>query len=200
MSILCEPGDVFLTRGSSFISKAIRFFTRSKGEKRTKVNHVGLVVQRGEVKTAIVVEALYKVMRHKFWLQYGPPRKDLVAVYRATNLTVEQIKDIVAEAEKQVGKKYGFRMIAAHFKDWLLGRMVGWLFGWQFSDVYLLRRFISGNKYPICSWVVADAFAEVGKDFGVEVGMATPDDIWDFIQDNPDKYKEIHPLKLLSQE
>ncbi|MBA7517704.1 hypothetical protein ES705_09758 [subsurface metagenome] len=200
MNILLEAGDIFLTRGSSFISRAIRFFTRSIGEKRTKVNHVGLVVQRGKFKTAIAVEALCKVMCHKLWTQYGPPRKDCVAVYRATNLTAEQVKDIVVEAEKQVGKKYGFLMIAAHFKDWLLGRMVGWLFGWQFSDVYLLRRFISGNKYPICSWVVADAFAEVGKDFGVKVGMATPDDIWDFIQNNPDKYKEIHPLKLLSQE
>ncbi|MCD6579259.1 hypothetical protein J7L48_07265 [bacterium] len=161
---------------------------------------MGLVVKKGDFKAAIVVEALCKVMRHKFWFQYGSPKKDLVAVYRATNLTVEQIKDIVAETEKQVGKKYDFRMIAAHFKDWLLGRMVGWLFGWQFSDVYLLRRLIPGNKYPICSWVVADAFAEVGKDFGVKVGVATPDDIWDFVVKNTNKYKEIHPLKLLSQE
>jgi len=137
-------------------------------------------------------------MRHRFWLQYGPPKKDLVAVYRATNLTAEQVKNIVTEAEKHVGKKYGTCMIVAHFIDWLLGRMIGWLFGWQFSDIYLFRRLIPGNKYPICSWVVADAFAEMGKDFGVEVGMATPDDIWDFVVKNTNKYKEIHPLKLLS--
>jgi len=75
MNILLESGDIFLTRGCGFISKAIRFFTRSIGEKRTKVNHVGLVVQRGEVKTVIVVEALCKgVMRHTLWSQYGPPR------------------------------------------------------------------------------------------------------------------------------
>ena len=188
MGILLEPGDIFLTRGYGLISKAIRFFTRSIGEKRTKVNHVGLVVQRGDMKTAIVVEALYKVMRHKLWSQYGSPKKDCVAVYRATNLTAEQVKDIVAEAEKQVGKKYGYCMIVAHLKDWL------------FLGIYLFRRLIPGNKYPICSWVVADAFAKVGKDFGVEVGMATPDDIWDFIEKNTEKYKEIHPLKLLSQE
>ena len=186
MGILLEPGDIFLTRGCSLISKAIRFFTRSIGEKRTKVNHVGLVVQRGKFKTAIVVEALYKVMRHKLWSQYGSPRKDCVAVYRATNLTEEQIKAVVAEAEKQVGKKYGFLMVVAHLKDWI------------FLGIYFFRRLIPGNKYPICSWVVADAFAEASKDFGVEVGMATPDDIWDFIVKNPDKYKEIHPLKLLS--
>ena len=200
MDILLEPGDIFLTRGCSFISRAIRFFTRSKGEKPTKVNHVGIVVQRGDMKTSIVVEAQSKVVRHKLWSRYGPPKKDLVAVYRANNLTMEQFKDIVAEAEKQVGKKYGFLMIAAHLKDWLIGRILGWLLGWQFSEVYLSRRLIPGSKYPICSWVVADAFAKVGKDFGVEVGMATPDDIWDFVVKKTDKYKEIHPLKLLSQE
>jgi len=188
MGTLLEPGDIFLTRGCGFISKAIRFITRSIGEKRTKVNHVGIVVQRGDIKTAIVVEAQSKVVRHKLWSRYGPPKKDLVAVYRATNLAAEQVRDIVAEAEKQVGKKYGYCMIAAHLKDWL------------FLGIYFFRRLIPGNKYPICSWVVADAFAKVGKDFGVDVGMATPDDIWDFIEKNSDKYKEIYPLKLLGQE
>lgn len=188
MGILLESGDIFLTRGCGFFSWAIRFVTRSIGEKRTKVNHVGIVVQRGDIKTAIVVEAQSKVVRHKLWSRYGPPKKDLVAVYRATNLAAEQVRDIVAEAEKQVGKKYGFLMIAAHLKDCL------------FLGIYFFRRMIPGNKYPICSWVVADAFAKVGKDFGVEVGMATPDDIWDFIEKNSDKYKEIYPLKLLGQE
>ena len=69
MGILLEPGDIFLTRSCSLISKAIRFFTRSIGEKRTKVNHVGIVVQRGDIKTAIGVEALSKVVRHTLWSQ-----------------------------------------------------------------------------------------------------------------------------------
>ena len=188
MSIVFESGDVFLTRGNSFISKVIRFFTRSIGEKRTKVNHVGLVVQSGSIKTAIVVEALSKVKRHTLWSQYGQPKKDSVAVYHATNLTPEQVEAIVAEAEKHVGKKYGYQMIVAHFLDWLL------------LGAYLFRRMVPGNKYPICSWVVADAFAKAGKDFGIKVGMATPDDIWDFIEENPDKYTEIYPLKPLQQE
>jgi len=68
MNIFLEPGDIFLTRGCDLISRAIRFFTKSIGEKRTKVNHVGLVVQRGNIKTAIVVEAQSKVVRHKLWL------------------------------------------------------------------------------------------------------------------------------------
>ena len=35
MGIALEPGDIFLTRGYSFFSWAIRFVTRSIGEKRT---------------------------------------------------------------------------------------------------------------------------------------------------------------------
>ena len=188
MSVTLEPGDVFLTRGHSIISWAIRFFTRAAGEKRTKVNHVGVVVEAGDIKTAIVVEALSRVKRHKLWSQYGPPRKDGVAVYRATNLTPEEIQRIVATAERQVGKKYGYLKIAAHFMDWLL------------QGVYLFRRLVPDGKYPICSWLVAHAFSKAGKHFGVEPGAATPDDIMDFIERNPDRYTEIRPLAPLREE
>ena len=78
-------------------------------------------------------------------------------------------------------------MVIAHFLDWLL------------LGAYFFRRLVPGGKYPVCSWVVADAFAAAGKNFGVEVGMATPDDIWDFIHDDKRHgiYAEIHPLEVL---
>ena len=182
MSVTLEPGDVFLTRGYSFISRVIRFFTRDAGEKRTRVNHVGVVVEAGEITTAIVVEALSLVKRHRLWAQYGPPRKDGVAVYRVTNLTPDEIEIIVTTAERQVGKKYGYLKIVAHFLDWLL------------QGAYVFRRLVPDGKYPICSWLVAHAFSEAGKHFDVEPGAATPDDIWDFIVENPDKYTQVHPL------
>jgi hypothetical protein len=186
MSVVLEPGDVFLTHGKGFISRAIRFFTRGIGEKRTKVNHVGLIVQSGDLQNAIVVEALTRVKRHRLWSQYGPPKKDSVAVYRASNLTQDEVDKIVAEAESQVGKQYGYLKIVAHFMDWLL------------LGAYLFRRIVPDGKYPICSWLVAHSFSKAGKHFGVNPGAATPDDIWDFIEYNPDKYEEIHPLKLLA--
>ena len=105
---LFRRGDIFLTRGNAFISKAIRFFTRGIGEKRTRVNHVGLVVRDGDGKSVVVVEALSRVKRHRLRDQYGPPRTDAVAVYRAANLTSEEASAIVATAERQVGKKYGY--------------------------------------------------------------------------------------------
>ena len=66
------PADVFLTRGHSFLSRAIRFFTRGLGESRTKVNHVGVVVTKGSLETAEVVEAVSRVKRHRLWNAYGP--------------------------------------------------------------------------------------------------------------------------------
>ena len=186
MEVMLKQGDVFLTRGKSFISRAIRFFTKGIGEKRTKVNHVGLVVKEGDLRTAVVVEALSKVTEHRLWDQYGPPKKDSVVVYRANNLTPDDVETIVATAQRQVGKKYGYLMIVAHFLDWLL------------LGAYVFRRLVPGSKYPICSWVVAHSFGKANKHFGVEPGAAAPDDIWDFIvEKHPELYEEIHPLKPL---
>jgi len=186
MSVMVNPGDVFMSRGKGFMRRAIRLFTRGFGESRTKVNHVGLVVEGGDLRAAIIVEAVSRVKRHGLWPAYGPPGEDSVAIYRATNLSQDEINAIVARAESHVGKKYGYVMIVAHFLDWLL------------LGVYVFRRVVPGSRYPICSWVVADAFGKTGKDFGVEVGMATPDDIWDFATTQPSKYEQVHPLNPLA--
>ena len=181
--IRLEPADVFLTRGHGFISCAIRFFTRGIGEKRTKVNHVGIVVEAGTPETAVVIEALSRVNRHRLWNRYGPPSKDFVAIHRATNLSPEEKAVIVAAAEKYRGQEYGKLMIVAHLLDWML------------LGAYFFRRLVPGDKYPICSWVVAESFGKAGKHFGVEAGEASPDDIHDFITEKrPDLYETIHPL------
>jgi hypothetical protein len=165
----------------------IRFFTRSIGESRTKVNHVGIVVEGGSLKTAVVVEALVKVRRHRLWEEYGPPSRDEVAVYRAKHLTDEEIDTIVSAANAYVGRKYGFWMLAAHLADWML------------LGSFAFRRVLGKDKYPICSWLVAHSFAKAGKHFGTHPGAATPDDIWDFIVvDHPELYDVIHPLKPLA--
>lgn len=183
MAVKAEAGDVFLTRGHSWLSKAIRFCTQAIGEPRTKVNHVGVVVEGGDLESCVVVEALRKVWKHRLWKRYGPPKKDSVAIYRPVNLTQDEIAQVVASANKQVGKTYGYFKILAHLLDWLL------------LGVYVFRRIARNGEYPICSWLVAHAFAKAGKDFGVAAGMADPDHIWDFIQENPKKYEQIHPLE-----
>ena len=186
-SVNLKPGDVFLTRGNSFLAKAIRFFSRSIGEKRTQVNHVGIVVKQGTLESCFVVEALTMVRYHRLWKQYGPPSTSSVAIYRPVNLTEEELNIIVDEALEQVNKRYGYFKILAHLLDWFL------------LGAYVFRRFFKNNKYPICSWLVAHAYSKAGKHFGVDPGAAQPDDIWDFIHDNQDKYVVIHPLRSIWQ-
>ena len=184
-ALMLEPGDVFATRGRSVVSRLIRFFTRSFGEKRTRVNHVGLVVVGGLLQDVVVVEALSRVRRHKLLSRYGKGGTSEVAVFRPLNLDEDQKRMLVAKAESYVGRKYGWGKVVAHFADWLL------------LGAYVFRRFTQGDEYPICSWLVAHAFKAVGKHFGKPAGAASPDDIWDFMTTHPDKYREVVPLGLL---
>lgn len=171
-----KAGDIFLTRGTGLISKLIRIFSTTGGEDRTQVNHVGIMINGTEA-----VEALATVQRHSLFEQYGGTSHE-VAIFRPINLTDEEIGLIVERAKNYVGKRYGYIKIAAHFGDWLLGGR------------YFFRRIASMDDYPICSWLVASSFAAAGKNFGCEVGQAEPDDIWDFVTTNKDKYEEIRSL------
>ncbi len=186
-NIVLLPGDVFLTYGAGFFSKLIRFFTRTIGESRTQVNHSGIVVAEGDLESCEVVETLLRVRKHRLWNRYGPFSHDKVAIYRPINLTPEEMDTIVVQAVKQVGKRYGIHTVIGHLLDWLL------------LGAYVFRRILQSKNYPICSWLVAYAFARAGKNFNVEPGAAQPDDIWDFIQKNPDKYQQIHPLEQIWQ-
>lgn len=179
-----QAGDVFLTRGSGLVSRLIRFFTRSFGEPRTRANHVGVVVRGGPFGEAVVVEALRTVKRRRLVKGYAGTRNH-VAVFRPINLTDDERRVIVHAAQAYVGRKYGYLKILTHSLDWLL------------QGAYVFRRLTDSDNYPICSWVVAHAFAKAGKDFGVEPGAASPDDIWDFCVEETDKYQQVRELRPL---
>jgi hypothetical protein len=59
---------------------------------------------------------------------------------------------------------------------------------------YFFRRLTNNGNYPICSWLVAHSYSKAGKYFGCEPGAAEPDDIWDFVKSNTEKYKEIYHI------
>lgn len=177
-----EAGDIFLTRGNAFVSRAIRWFTRRVGEDRTKVNHVGIIVEPGTELDAIAVEALTTVREHSLG-RYARKAKTSVAVFRPVGLSGPEIETIVAQARIHVGRKYGYRKVAAHLADWVL------------QGAYVFRRLTRDGNYPICSWIVAYAFHAVGKNFGVEPGAANPDDIWDFVDRHPEHYLQVRALR-----
>jgi hypothetical protein len=177
-----KSGDIVLTQGTGLISKLIRKFTRDKYESITKVNHVGIVVEGGDDKDVVIVEALTGVKKHTMWSQYALTG-DKVAIYRSLDLSEKERNAIVNKAEMYVGRQYGYFKIVAHLFDWALGGR------------YVFRRIAAMDNYPICSWVVAQSYATVGKNFGVEAGAASPDDIWDHIQKNKSKYKCVRALR-----
>ena len=162
------PGDIVLTRGSGFISRAIRVLTRQRGETATQVNHVGIVVAGASyLHQAMLVEALLRVKCHSVWNGYGNGKSQL-AVFRPVTLTDMERRSIVAAARAYIGRDYGSLKLLLHLADWCLGGR------------YVFRRIGQLDEFPICSYLVARAYRVVGKDFGVPDRAASPDDIWDF--------------------
>jgi hypothetical protein len=175
------PGDIVLTRGSNFIAKAILFFQRTKKESPSIVNHSGV-----SIIGLMIVEALSRVMFHDLVKQYGGT-KESVVIFRRKDLTVSQRQSIADLSMTYVGKDYGYLKIAAHMGDWLLG------------GKYFFRKMAGMDKYPICSWVVSHAyFKAVGVRFlGLDPNYVEPDDIWDEVTKNYDKWECILPLQYL---
>jgi len=178
-SIELKPADVLVTRGTGSLAKAIRFFTRGLGEKRTMVNHVGVIVEGGALDEAWVTEALWKVVKRRLVEGYGAEGSSEVGIFRPTNLTEREIQTIVEAANSYVGRKYGVLKLVTHLADWVL------------QGAYVFRRLTNDDRYPICSWLVACSFAKAGKNFGVAPGAAQPDDIWDFCTTENEKYTKV---------
>lgn len=170
------PCDVFVTRGTSFLAKGIRWATRDKRERPTQVNHVGAIVEAGPWQDVRCIEALERVEHHSFADKYFQSGH-WAAVYRPTNLTDEQQGAILAYLHDHVGNQYGYGKIGMH----LLRKLTGW-------DFWLKRQ---TDRWPICSYLVAKAWKQAGLDFGCDERLATPDDIHDFMIANPEKYQFV---------
>jgi hypothetical protein len=185
-----QAGDIFVTRGHTVLGRLIRFFSRSVGEDKSRVNHTGIIVD-GAADDPIIVEALHTVKRYGIYSKYSGTSDD-IAIFRPLNLTNEERAAIIQKAESYVGLKYGYLKIGAHFGDWVLNRITR-------KELHFFRRAMKMDRYPICSWVVAKSYEAGGKTFGVKPGDATPDDIWDFCLENPDKFQFLRELTTLNK-
>jgi hypothetical protein len=170
------PCDVFVTRGPSLLAKGIRWATRDDRERPTQVNHVGAIVEAGPWQSVNCIEALERVEHHGFAEKYFQSGH-WAAVYRPLNISDDAQGKILAYLHNQRGRKYGYGKIALH----LLRKLTGW-------DFWLSHQ---TERYPICSYLVANAWKQAGLDFGCDERLATPDDIHDFMLTNPDKYQFI---------
>jgi hypothetical protein len=172
------PGDIVLTRSKSLIGSAIRYFEARPGDPAW-ANHVGIIVTAGTDFTAVLVEALWKVRRGPLWDLYGPPagpadKRPEIQVYRLCEPLPDHRQAAAAHAETFVGRRYGVHKIAAHAADWWLTRKLG-------AEVFAFRRLLRMDRYPICSYLVADAWAQGGVSFEVPPGSADPDHVHDYL-------------------
>jgi hypothetical protein len=189
------PGDIVLTTGGGWISKLIRKFTRTKGEGKTRYNHVGIVVKPGTIDTAIIVEALHRVRRHTIASNYGKPGAGWVAVWGPPKIWTERtVAKVVKDAESYTGKKYGYLKIGLHALDYYLGKILR-------KEVFLFRRIGFMDRYPICSWLVAHAYDTIGYRFqGKHPDVVQPDDIGDHVRHPQTGWYVVRPLAPVKSE
>ena len=172
------PGDIVLVRSETRFGWLIRQFTRTFGEKRSKVNHAAIMVNASDV-----IEVGQRTIKRNLQRHYAGTA-NAIAVYRWKGLTVNQRITIAEKAMSYLGAEYGWWKIVAHGID----RMIG--------GPYLFRRLARQDRYPICSWMVAWSYAAIGKDFGVSAKAADPDHIWDYCVEGETKgqFLEIFAL------
>ena len=167
------PCDIYLCRTPYTLSKIIRFCTRHIGEGRSQFSHCGIITAGGT--NPIITEALTHVRTHPLSESIADPAIEY-AIYRPLDLLPEEKSAIVTKALSYDGRDYGYFKLVLHLLDF------------AFDGIYLFRRIGRMDKYPICSYVVACAYASVKKYFGVAPQAASPDDIGDFVQSHPTKY------------
>ncbi|MCK5316340.1 MAG: hypothetical protein KAJ55_00420 [Anaerolineales bacterium] len=173
-----QPLDLFFTRNPTWLSRAIRWAEREKGEAKSEASHVGGIVTEGPIEYVLCIEALRKVKRHSLYKRYKG--KGQMTIYRPLNIPWIDRQDILDGVSSQVGDKYGYLKIGTN----LLVKLTGWK---KWADLNVLDRF------PICSYLYSIWFEKSGYRFGIDGKRATPDDMLDFCQANPDKWECVKP-------
>jgi len=183
MSAPYQPLDLFFTRSGSWLSRGILWATRDDGEPKTEASHVGGIVTAGYLNRVVCVEALRRVERHRLWGKYGGSGQ-WMTIYRPLNIRDIDQDRIREDVEGHVGDRYGYAKIGLH----LLRKLTGdpsWL------------RFSLLDDFPICSYLWATAFERWGYDFGIKGRRATPDDMLDYCQAHPKRWKCVRPWATL---
>lgn len=172
--MILAPGDVVLTRGMSVPAKLIRVGTKEPAERqKSRVNHAGIIVCGGGVNKARIVESLDSGTVERPLSAYRTVEADSATVYRLQPITDDQRAAVAHIARSYVGRDYGWAMVAAHAADWLIGSR--WFF----------RGMIPASANPVCSGVVAIAYAAIGYRFrAIPPHTVQPDDIWDDVTNN----------------
>lgn len=156
-----ERGDIVLTRGSSWLARAIQINQMTRHDKYPAVvNHVAIVSIAGPLHKAQIVEADKKVREGRLIDYHG---NDHVFAYRPKNIPSWKLDAIVRRVEAKLGRTYGYLEFFPQQLDHGL-----------FGGAVVLRRlapFIPGEQ---CSTLVAQAFYDEGYSFGMPAYAIPP--------------------------
>jgi hypothetical protein len=149
-------GDVILVRGSSWLAHGILAATGNT------VSHVGLVIS---VDPPICIEALTRVKTNLLAVTIGNVEK----AYVGSDPTLSDVERnaIVAKALTLSSASYGWTELALQLAD------AAFHSTWPTDHLSFELR-----KHPICSFLVATAYACVGRSFDKESQSVTPADCY----------------------
>ena len=184
-----QPGDIFFTRGTGYLARAIRWAQRMQGEPETWANHVGgvtspgyLVPPRDKVgPRAKVSEALWRTMHHHWWDAHKDEQGYAVAAYRPRHFTGnEGVNRVVENWVSRTDDRYG----------------------WWRLFTYLIEK-ISAGKIPatklhfkkdrmVCSNHIAIGLVKDGIHINDhDPQELDPDEMQDYCATHPEEFKFI---------
>jgi len=166
-----QTGDIICVRGKGWLSKTIRWFSRSRNEALTYANHIAIVKDRYTVS-----EALWTVKETEIyeWME------------KHKNFQVWRF-DLLTDAEKDKIYKYLCEYKGNFYGGWKLLFFAGdlgltKLFG---KEMYIFRKMLFIDYFPICSWLATHAYAKAGYRFrDFDPNYLDPDTMHDIIMNN----------------
>ena len=132
----------------------------------------------------VVIEALWQVTPTS-WDEYRKITPNFEA-WRHMGLTMDQRKDVAAQAMSFVEKSPALRLVEVGYAPGGIGGLA-WArylatFGALKGEAYALRRLMFTDAFPICNWVWAKAYqTAIGYRFGVKAAWTTPDAMHDHV-------------------
>jgi hypothetical protein len=169
-----KAGDIVAVRGKGWLSRGILMATHGQ------VSHVGMLISAEPV---IVIEALSRVRTRP--LAETLHEVEAAWILSDRSLTEAQRITLIERACLFSADGYGYAEIVKQALD------AAFKTTW-FTD-NLSRRL---DQHPICSYLVAKAYASIGLNFGAKRAESiTPADIYRFALGHPDLY-DVMPIQV----
>ncbi len=180
MNFDLKNADTVFKRGKrGFYTRAIKWFTRRRGESETHATHVAMIVKYGNDEDNIfVIESslTVKMTPFKEWAKKNPN----FSIWRMKGLSEREREKIADNAVSHLGDLYGFAKIVLHGIDSLIAKFTG-------KDWFIFRRLQFADRYPICNWLVACAYYEAIKyKFTYPPKFTDPDSMNDHVRKSGD--------------